>query len=352
MRRLPLAFLLLLALPSVAPATAPVYPYQVINVYPHDTSAYTEGLYLSGGFLYESTGLFGPSSLRKVDLQTGEILKYHRLPADYFGEGIAALADSIYQLTWRNHVGLTYVESDSFRLVYSFPYEWEGWGLTEDTAQLIASDGTSTLRFLDPSTRQLVSQIDAQDGGTPVSRLNELEFVRGKIYANVYGYDQVAVINPGSGQVEAWLDLSGLRDSVSYYPSSEVLNGIAYDEASNHLLVTGKFWPKLFEIDVPTLHSTAVGQGVLIPREGLDLRTDPNPCRDRTILRFYMPKDTPTSLRLFSVRGKLVLDLLDGTLTAGDHVLPLDVRSLPAGAYFAKLVCGADTETRRLLVVR
>jgi glutamine cyclotransferase len=233
---------------------APVYGYVVENTYAHDPEAFTQGLIYADGVLYEGTGLYGESSLRKVELETGTVLKKHDLPAQYFGEGITAFQDTLFQLTWTNHVAFTYVEQDTFALLEEFPYPWDGWGLTHDGTHLIASDGSSTLRFLDPHTREMLSQIEVLDEGAPVSYLNELEYVQGKIYSNVLNQSRIAVIDPSSGSVEAWLDLTGLRDSLDVGRVPGAFNGIAFDEEEVRLFVTGKRWPSLFVIDVPTLN--------------------------------------------------------------------------------------------------
>ncbi len=246
------------ALDAAPVAAAPVYGYVVENTYPHDPEAFTQGLIYADGVLYEGTGLYGESSLRKVELETGTVLKRHDLPAQYFGEGITALQDTLFQLTWTNHVAFTFVERDTFALLEEFPYPWEGWGLTHDGTHLIASDGSPTLRFLDPHTREVISEIEVLDEGAPVSYLNELEYVQGKIYANVLTQNRIAVIDPSSGSVEAWLDMAGLRDSLAVGRTPGAFNGIAFDEEDVRLFVTGKRWPSLFAVDVPTLNHRPV----------------------------------------------------------------------------------------------
>lgn len=241
--------------PGAAPvAAAPVYGYVVEQIYSHDPGAFTQGLIYADGVLYEGTGLYGESSLRKVELETGTVLKKHDLPAQYFGEGITALQDTLFQLTWTNHVAFTFVERDTFALIEEFPYPWDGWGLTHDGTNLIASDGSSTLRFLDPHTREELSQIQVLDEGTPVQFLNELEYVQGRIYSNVLGRDRIAVIDPASGSVQAWLEMGGLRDSLDAGGNPGSFNGIAFDAENVRLFVTGKRWPSLFAVDVPTLN--------------------------------------------------------------------------------------------------
>ncbi len=227
-----------------AATTAPTYGYEIVNTYPHDTGAFTEGLVYDGGYLYESTGLYGSSTLRRVDLETGTVLKSLALPNQYFGEGLAVIGDEIIQLTWRSNVGFVY-NKESFALIREFTYPSEGWGLTYDGSRLIMSDGSSNLYFLDPTTFARLGQITVFDMN-PVSNLNELEYIKGKVYANVFGEDKIAVIDPKTGKVEAWIDLSSLPGPKSI--PDDVLNGIAYDSVSDRLFVTGKMWPNLYEI--------------------------------------------------------------------------------------------------------
>ena len=231
---------------------APVYGYKIINVYPHDPDAFTQGLFFEDGFLYEGTGIYGKSELRKVELKTGRVLKSNRLPERFFGEGITAWGNKIIQLTWREKKGFVY-EKDGFGLVREFSYATEGWGLTHDDKRLVMSDGSSYLHFLDPQTFKETGRIAVSDRGLPVSNLNELEYVRGKIYANVWPTERIAIISPETGDIEAWIDLSGLVRGLGIPPGEDVLNGIAYDSEHDRLFVTGKFWPKLFEIQLTPL---------------------------------------------------------------------------------------------------
>jgi glutamine cyclotransferase len=227
---------------------APVHTYQVVKIYPHDREAFTQGLVYLDGALYEGTGLAGQSTLRKVRLENGEVLQQHRLDPRYFGEGIAVWGNTIAQLTYTTEVGFVY-DRATFKPVKTFSYTCEGWGLTHDGTRLVMSDGTDTLRFLDPATFKETGRLPVRDGGRPVSQLNELEIVRGEIYANVWQTERIARISPKTGQVTSWIDLSGLldpRDRVG----TDVLNGIAYDAAGDRLFVTGKRWPKIFEIKV------------------------------------------------------------------------------------------------------
>jgi glutamine cyclotransferase len=235
-------------LPAAGPALR--YAYDVVNRYPHDPEAFTQGLIYRDGFLFESTGLTGRSSLRKVKLETGEVVQRQDVDAQYFAEGLTEWAGRLVQLTWRTNIGFVY-ELASFRQVRTFSYRGEGWGLTHDGQRLIMSDGTSTLRFLDPATFSEVGQMAVRDGGLNVDDLNELEFVKGSIYANVWFLDSIAMIAPDSGQVTGWIDLRGLLPDREAR-GADVLNGIAYDAQGDRLFVTGKLWPNVFEIRVRT----------------------------------------------------------------------------------------------------
>jgi glutaminyl-peptide cyclotransferase len=223
-----------------------LYTYEVVKVYPHDTNAFTEGLVFENGTLYEGTGLYGESRLQKVELETGNVTQFHSLPASFFGEGITILDDKIVQLTWLEQVGFVY-EKDSFRLLRNFSYPTEGWGITTDGEKLIMSDGTATLHFLDPKTFQETGTVEVHDSSGPVSQLNELEYVKGDVYANIFEQKRIAIINITTGQLKAWVDLHGLRDPSDFDPNN-VLNGIAYDANGGRLFVTGKRWTQLFEI--------------------------------------------------------------------------------------------------------
>jgi glutamine cyclotransferase len=230
----------------------PVYSYEVINTYPHDKYAFTQGLFFRDGHLYEGTGREGESSLRKVILETGQVVKIHRLPPGCYGEGITDYRDVIYQITWLDSIAFTYVETDTFRLLRSLPYPRAGWGLCHDDTGLVASDGSAVLYHLDPVTLEETGRIDVTAGGAPQGLLNELEYIQGRIYANVFGSDSIAVIRPETGKVEAWLNLAGLRGSTTR-EDGRVLNGIAYDPANVRLFVTGKRWPAVYEIRVAPL---------------------------------------------------------------------------------------------------
>jgi glutamine cyclotransferase len=230
------------------------YSYLVVNEYPHDPRAFTQGLVFEDGYLYEGTGLYGSSSLRRVALETGEVQQMLELPSQYFGEGIAIYdGNKIAQLTWRSEVGFVYDKTD-FDLLDQFTYASEGWGLTYDGSRLIMSDGTSTLHYLDPETLEEISTAEVVDADGPVERLNELEYINGYIYANVWTTDRIAIIDPTTGHVTAWIDLEGLL-SPEEAEEADVLNGIAYDAGADRLFVTGKLWPSLFEIELVPIAS-------------------------------------------------------------------------------------------------
>ncbi len=229
-------------------ATAPSTNFQVVHVYPHDPQAFTQGLIFLDGHLYESTGLNGKSSLRMVDLATAQILKDYAVPSEYFAEGLTDWGGTLVQLTWQTQKGFVY-DREKFTLLKTFAYEGEGWGLTHDAQQLIMSDCSSYLRFLDPKTFRETGRIRVTDAGRPVEKLNELEYVRGEILANVWQTDRIARISPRTGRVLGWIDLSGIIDKTQL-GGDAVLNGIAYDAAGDRLFVTGKLWPKLIEIKV------------------------------------------------------------------------------------------------------
>lgn len=251
--RFALQILLLAAVTPALFGEAPVAGYQVVKTYPHDRSAFTQGLEYHNGFLYEGTGLNGRSTLRKVELATGRVVQQISLPYEYFGEGITMLAGEILQLTWQSQVGFVYGASD-FKMRRQFRYTGEGWGLTNNGREVFFSDGSSTLRVLNPKTLAESRRIRVTDGGTPVAQLNELEVVEGEIYANVWQSERVARISPATGKVVGWVDLRGLLSPI-FSSGVDVLNGIAYDAAGKRLFVTGKLWPSVFEIKV--VHKTA-----------------------------------------------------------------------------------------------
>jgi glutaminyl-peptide cyclotransferase len=247
---LSLTFLALALLGGGAQAATPipVYGYKVVHTYPHDTGAYTEGLFYKDGYLYESTGQAGSSTVRKVELQSGETVQRYNVPSQYFGEGIVDWKDRLVQLTWQTQTGFVY-DLASFKLQHTFSYAGEGWALTRDNRHLYMSDGTPVLRVLDPETLATTRRITVTAGGVPVTYLNELEWIKGEIYANVWLTNRIARIDPANGHVVGWIDLDGLFDINQLPdPGNDVLNGIAYDATHDRLFVTGKRWPKLFEI--------------------------------------------------------------------------------------------------------
>ena len=228
-------------------AEAPVYGYEVINTWPHDADAFTQGLLYHDGVFYESTGQIGESSLRKVEPATGKVLQKIDVPPPIFAEGLALLDGKLYQLTWENHKAFVY-DMRTFQKLGEFHVDGEGWGLTEDGESLILSDGSNQIRFIDPATFRIKRTISVMDKGQPLRQLNELEYVKGEIYANIWHKDQIVRIDPQTGAVLGWIDLKGLLPSGQVSDEEAVLNGIAYDEAGDRLFITGKLWPKLFEI--------------------------------------------------------------------------------------------------------
>jgi glutamine cyclotransferase len=233
-----------------AASKAPKYGFTVVGSYPHDVMAYTQGLEHHDGFLYEGTGLKGRSTIRKVELETGKVAQQESLPREYFGEGITLTAGKLFQVTWQDHVGFVY-DARTFRFIQNFSYPGEGWGLTHDEGTLVLSDGTSTLRFLDQTTFKEQRRITVTDAGVAIAKLNELEWVRGEIWANVWETDYIVRISPNDGRVVGWINLQGLLGGPYARLGPEaVLNGIAYDVRNDRLFVTGKLWPRLFEIRI------------------------------------------------------------------------------------------------------
>jgi glutamine cyclotransferase len=233
---------------AAAQAAVPRYAYEIVHTYPHDPSAFTEGLFYLNGFLYESTGLEEHSSIRKVRLETGEVLQKLDIPAQYFGEGIVNWQGQIISLTWKSQLGFVF-DLATFKLQHQFHYQGEGWALTRNDTEIIMSDGTSELRFMDPKTFRETHRIQVTLEGKPISNVNELEWVKGEIYANVWQTDFVLRIDPAHGQVVGIINLAGLLKRQDIVPGqTDVLNGIAYDAKADRLFVTGKNWPKLFEI--------------------------------------------------------------------------------------------------------
>lgn len=237
------------SLPATPATAVPVDTYRILNTYPHDPNAFTQGLVWDEGVMYEGTGLYGRSSLRRVDLTTGQVLQSVNLTEEYFGEGIIVVNDRIIQLTWQNQVGFVY-DKTTLALLQQFSYPTEGWGITRDDQRLIMSDGTDTLYFWHPDTLAEIGRVQVTSPEGPVNRLNELEYIKGEVWANIWQTNLIARINPDTGQVLGWIDLTGLLAGIPSPQPVDVLNGIMYDAANDRLFVTGKLWPTLFEIEV------------------------------------------------------------------------------------------------------
>jgi glutaminyl-peptide cyclotransferase len=234
---------------QASPKTPSEYTFAVVRVFPHDTTAYTQGLTYHDGFLYEGTGRNGRSSLRKVQLETGAVIQHVDLGPEFFGEGITIIRDRVFQLTWKSGVGFVY-DLNSFHLLRQFAYSGEGWGLTTDGRELFLSDGTPEIRVLNAETFQEERRLRVHDGATPVDQLNELELVEGQIFANVWHKNRIARISPRTGEVFGWINLTGLLSPIFRLEPEAVLNGIAYDPIRRRLFVTGKLWPSVFEIQL------------------------------------------------------------------------------------------------------
>ena len=243
-----LALLFIVALPLCVAAT-PVYGYKVVATYPHLTSSYTEGFFYLNGIFCEGTGMSGRSALLALDPQTGQVTQRTDLPPQYFGEGIVDWGPNVYEWTWQSHICFVY-DRFTLRQIKQFHYTGEGWGMTRSARELITSDGTSTLRFRNPATFAETRHIIVKDAGKPVEELNELEYIKGEIYANVWHSDRIARISPKDGHVIAWIDLTGILPDNQKIDQESVLNGIAYDAQHDRLFVTGKQWPKVFEIKI------------------------------------------------------------------------------------------------------
>jgi glutamine cyclotransferase len=231
----------------LSPQDIPTYTFEVVNSWPHDCKAFTQGLVFYQNLFFESTGQYGESSLRRVEPLTGKVLKKVKVDREYFAEGIAIFQGKIFQLTWESHKGFIY-DLESFERVGEFTYDGEGWGLTHDGRSLIMSDGTNRIRFLDPVSLKVERKISVYNNNQPLLMLNELEYIKGEIYANIWHSDRIVRIDPASGKITGWIDLAGLLSSKGDCQQAEVLNGIAYDEGSDRLFITGKLWPKVFEI--------------------------------------------------------------------------------------------------------
>jgi glutaminyl-peptide cyclotransferase len=233
--------------PVPTPEQVTAYGFEVVNSYPHDPKAFTQGLVFHDGELLESAGGYGESTLRRVELKTGKVLKRVEVERQFFAEGLALMNGKLYQLTWQNQRGFVY-DPETFEKTGEFAYRGEGWGLTHDADSLIISDGSSQLRFLDPADYRVKRAVNVTDRGRPVLQLNELEYVKGEVFANVWHRNAIARIDPQTGHVRGWIDLTGLLKPGEVSDEEAVLNGIAYDEAGDRLFVTGKLWPKVFEV--------------------------------------------------------------------------------------------------------
>jgi glutamine cyclotransferase len=236
-------------MPTLAQSKTPRYSFKVVKAFPHDPTAFTQGLVFADGIFYESTGLRGESTLRKVTPETGAVIQQVKVERQYFAEGLALVGDELLQLTWEEHVGFAYDKATLKRL-RTFTYPTEGWGMAYDGQSLVMSDGSSHLFFLDPKTQKSVRDLPVTDGGRPVPRLNELEFVKGELWANIWQTDRIARIDPKTGKVTGWIDLTGLLRPEARGPEGDVLNGIAWDKAGDRIFVTGKKWPWMFQIEV------------------------------------------------------------------------------------------------------
>ncbi len=229
---------------------APVHGFKVVATFPHDANAFTQGLIVADGEFYESTGLNGEGSLRRVEIATGRVLQEVKVPERYFAEGLALVGDELLQLTWQHHIGFVY-DRKTFKQKRTFPYETEGWGIAYDgTSQLVMSDGSDTLTFLDPKTLAVTRTLRVRDAEIPVSQLNEVEWIEGEIWANVWTTDRIARISPATGQVASWVNLDSLWPRSQRTPPADVMNGIAYDKAARRIYVTGKKWPRVYQIAV------------------------------------------------------------------------------------------------------
>jgi glutamine cyclotransferase len=248
--RLPaLALLALLTLSSCGESPPAKLTYQVVSSRPHDPDAYTQGLQLKNDRLFESTGLYGESTLREIEATTGKILRKRPLAKNIFGEGLTLIEQELFVLTWKENTAFVF-DPETFKLIRSHTYQGEGWGLTDNGKDLIMSNGSNELKFINPKNFSTLKTLTVLDGNAPVKNLNELEWINGEIFANIYMSDKIARISPDDGQVTGWLDLTGLRQQLTPPHRAEVLNGITLDTNTGNLLVTGKYWPKMFEIKI------------------------------------------------------------------------------------------------------
>jgi glutamine cyclotransferase len=365
-RIVPIAAVMAVAILSVVSLASadsiPVYDYVLINTFPHDVNAFTQGLVYHNGFLYEGTGLFSGSSLRKVVLETGEVLFRYNLVSVYFGEGVTIYDDLIYQLTWLNNVGFVYVETDSFELIDTFSYPTQGWGLTHDDTSLIMSDGTDKLYFLDPVTFEEINRVHVTADGSPIDQINELEYIHGHIYANILNSDFIAIIKPETGVVVAWLDLTGILSAEHPAAPPGPLNGIAFDPDSVRLFVTGKRWPSLFEIYVDPLNC-----GVDGPCDGEDDRPEaatlsqsrPNPFTLASSFTYTISSDatSPVHVTVHDATGRLVRTLVNQVQGPGSYNATWDGTDregnpVASGVYFYHLKWNGQSVTRRTVLLR
>ncbi|MEO5761146.1 MAG: glutaminyl-peptide cyclotransferase [Vicinamibacteria bacterium] len=234
---------------KVQAVKTPRFSFKVVKAFPHDPTAFTQGLVFAEGVFYESTGLSGQSTLRKVTPETGAVLQKISIDPKYFAEGLALVGNELLQITWKEHEGFVY-DKNTFKRLRSFSYPTEGWGIAYDGKNLAMSDGSSKIFFLDPKTQKALRNVQVMDGSSPIERLNELEFVKGELWANVWQTDHIVKINPANGKVTGWIDLGGLLRPEARGPEGDVLNGIAWDKAGDRIFVTGKKWPYLFQIEL------------------------------------------------------------------------------------------------------
>lgn len=265
---------------SARPAFPPaeVVGVQQVGSLPHDTSSFTEGFFYHGGAFYESTGRNGQSLMRRVDPASGKVQKEVKLGPEYFGEGLSLVGGKLYQLTWQSHVGFVY-DTATFKQVATFPFDGEGWGMTTDGTSLVMSDGTPTIRFVDPAKFTVTRTIDVVDGSEPVVNVNELEWIKGEIWANVWKTSRIARIDPRDGHVKGWLDLDGLLPPGSVTSEEAVLNGIAYDAQGDRVFVTGKLWPRIFQIRVPGIAGNGGATASAAPAADASAPTGPATAR-------------------------------------------------------------------------
>ena len=329
------------------------YTYEVINEYPHDEDAFTQGLVWENDTLYEGTGRSGRSSLRKVALETGEVLQIHNLDDDYFGEGIAIYEDKIFQLTYRADIAFVY-DKRTFATLDTFEYstsESEGWGITHDGEKLIVSDGSSNLYFWDPVTYEEIGQVQVMEDNDPVARLNELEFFYNKVFANVYRTDYIVMIDLASGKVVGKLDCTDILGA----PKPSVLNGIAYDKDNDRIFVTGKLWPKLFEIKLIILPITHAN--TIFEQKKIISKLRPNPFNNVAVIDYNIPNDDFVSINVYKLNGYLIRELHKEKQLTGTHSAMWDGRDdtgekLPSGQYYFQIITGKYISTKKIILLK